>query len=314
MKADTSPILVTGAAGCIGAWTVAALVRQGRRPVVFDLSEDRRRLKLLLDGAAADAVPWIKGDIADETAVDRAVKDSGAVSIIHLAALQIPFCKADPVAGARVNVVGQVNLFEAARRHGIRRLAYASSIAALPPIGGKRHAATLYGVYKAADEGIAQVYADDWNLPSIGLRPHSVYGPARDQGLTSAPTKAMLAAVAGKSYVIPFQGPLSFQYAEDVAEAFIRCADSAIEAKDTAVHDLTGATTTVADIIAAIRRVLPHAEIGLEGPTLPFPAEFDDRPLRRVIGERNVTSLDDGVGKTIAGFRDLLKRGLVKAE
>ncbi len=307
------PILVTGAAGCIGAWVVARLIERGRRPIVFDLSEDRRRLQLLLDEAQVHSVPWLRGDLTDTAAVERAVADSGARAIIHLAALQVPFCKADPVGGARVNVVGHVNLFEAARRHGVQRLVYASSIAALPPEDGKTPA-TLYGVYKLADEGIARVYAQDWGLPSIGLRPHTVYGPARDQGLTSAPTKAMLAAAAGVPFTIPFSGALNFQYAGEVAEIFIRCAEVEIDARHSAVFDLQGTKATVADIVSRIRATVPSARIDISGTNLPFPAEFDDRPLRRLIGDWPAVSLDRGIDLSITAFRRLLARGLVAVE
>src|SRR5215813_11084958 len=252
------PILVTGAAGCIGAWVVAGLVQRGQKPVVFDLSEDRRRLRLLLSDEQANAVQWLKGDLTDTAAVERAVGDSGATAIIHLAALQVPFCKAEPVLGARVNVVGHVNVFEAARKRGVKRLVYASSIAALPVEGGT-YQANLYGVYKAADEGIARIYAQDWGVASVGLRPHTVYGPGRDQGLTSAPTKAMLAAAADRPFTVPFRGTLNFQYAGEVAEIFIRCAEVEVMAKDSNVFDLQGTKATVESVVAQIRRVVPAA-------------------------------------------------------
>jgi nucleoside-diphosphate-sugar epimerase len=307
------PILVTGAAGCIGAWIVAGLVQRGQTPVVFDLSEDRRRLRLLLSDEQANAVTWLKGDLTDTAAVARAVGDSGAAAIIHLAALQVPFCKADPVLGARVNVVGHVNVFEAARKHGVKRLVYASSIAALPVEGGA-YQANLYGVYKAADEGIARIYAQDWGVASVGLRPHTVYGPGRDQGLTSAPTKAMLAAAAGKPYTVPFRGALNFQYAGEVAEIFIRCAETDVAAGHSDVYDLQGTKATVEAVVDRIRQVEPAANISIDGASLPFPVEFDDRPLRRLIGGWPQTALDHGVERSIALFRDLLKRGLVTAD
>ena len=178
--ASQGTILVTGAAGCIGAWVVAGLAQRGQRPVVFDLSEDRRRLRLLVDDETARAVPWIKGDLTDTAAVDRAVAETGAANIIHLAALQVPFCKADPVTGARVNVVGHVNVFEAARKHGVKRLVYASSIAALPVEGGMQ--ANLYGVYKKADEAIeifrqtAQRFPDHWTGHMAAARVNSASG------------------------------------------------------------------------------------------------------------------------------------------
>jgi len=246
------PVLVTGAAGCIGAWVVASLVRRGIAVVALDRSDDRRRLRLLLDEEDVASVPWITGDIADAPVVDAAIAKSDADAIIHLAALQVPFCKADPVAGARVNVVGHVNVFEAARRYGIRRLVYASSVAALPADGAV-HISTLYGVYKAAGEGIARVYAQDWGVSSIGLRPHTVYGPGRDQGLTAAPTLAMLAAAAGRPYRIPFSGALLFQYAGEVAEIFTRCCvDRAPEPGRSDVFDIACARVTVEEIVAVL--------------------------------------------------------------
>jgi nucleoside-diphosphate-sugar epimerase len=310
---NKNTILVTGAAGCIGAWVVAELLERGATPVVFDLSEDRRRLRLLVSEEKAAAVRWIKGDLTDTGTVDRAVAESGAAAIIHLAALQVPFCKADPVAGARVNVVGHVNIFEAARKHGVRRLVYASSIAALTPEGATGPV-NLYGVYKLADEGIARLYAEDWGIASIGLRPHTVYGPARDQGLTSAPTKAMLAAAAGTAYTIPFNGALNFQFAGEVAEIFIRCAQMEIGAAQSAVFDLQGTKATVADIVSRIRKLVPDAKVDAAGNELPFPTEFDDRPLRKLIGDWPATPLDRGVEQSINAFRDLLSRGLVRAD
>ena len=82
--------------------------------------------------------------------------EHGVRAIVHLAALQVPFCKADPVAGAQANVVGTVNVLEAAREHGIRRVAYASSIAAHGVDASKGWLATLYGAYKHCNEQTAR--------------------------------------------------------------------------------------------------------------------------------------------------------------
>ena len=311
MSATDRPVLVTGAAGCIGAWVIAALLGDGRPALALDLSADRRRLRLLLDAATAEAVPWVALDITDSEALAAALAEHQPAAIVHLAALQVPFCRADPVAGARVNVVGQVNLFEAARHHGPCRLVYASSVAACPPPGGDRPA-TLYGVYKAADEGIAGVYWDDWGVPSIGLRPHTVYGPGRDQGLTSAPTKAMLAAAAGRDYDIPFTGELAFQHAADVARVFLAAADA--EHAGAGVFDVGGTPVSVDAIVAAIGRAAPGSTIRSSGPALPFPAAADNARLRALIGDWDETPLDAGVARSIEAFRDLLARGLVDAD
>lgn len=302
------PVIVTGAAGCLGAWVIARLVQDGNPAVAFDLSDERRRLGLLIGEKEAAGVPWHRADIADPEALDDVVRQHSAGTIIHLAALQVPFCKANPLAGARANVVGHTNVLEVARRRGIRRLVYASSVAVWSA-AGEREPATLYGVYKAADEAIARIYWQDWSVPSVGLRPHTVYGEGRDQGLTSAPSQAMLAAAAGRPFTIPFTGGLQFQHAGDVAEAILRCA--AAEVAGAEVFDLGGPLVTVEEIVTAIRRVADGAEIDCEGDPLPFPSDRQAGGLNALIGSLEWRRLEEGVAETVAAFGDLLKRGLV---
>lgn len=310
---NTGPVLVTGAGGAIGAWVIAALIGRGIDCVAFDLSDDRRRLRLVMDERRVNGVRWTTGNIADWAAVNAAVADLKPSAIIHLAALQVPFVKADPVLGAQVNVVGTVNVFEAARRHGVRRLVYASSVAAFtdPRTGFPN---TLYGVYKLADEGIGRIYADDWDVPNIGIRPHTVYGPTRDQGMTSAPTKAMLAALTSRNYEIPFTGPISFQYVGEVAEIFVRCAQVEIAARDSRVFDIATPPVTVEAIIDEIKKRAPGARITAKGQPIPLPSKFDASALRALVGDWEETSLADGVRRTMDAFKDLLARGLVSAD
>lgn len=305
------PVLVTGAAGCIGAWVVATLARDGDSPIVFDVSPNRDRLALLLGREAAEAVPWHCGDVADSDVLRQVIRQRDIGAIIHLAALQVPFCRSDPLAGAHANVVGHVNVLESARQCGIRRMVYTSSIAALP-VRGMDHPSTLYGAYKAADEAIAQIYWRDWSIPSVGLRPHTVYGLGRDQGLTSAPTKAILAVAAGRDYTIPFRGGLQFQYAADVAEIILRCAAKEVEGAP--VFDMGGPAVDVDDILATIRDVEPSARVMAEGHALPFPHDRDNAPLQSLLGSLPDTPLHDGVAETLAAFRNLLADGRIAPE
>ena len=154
--------LVTGANGCIGAWVAKTLIERGDRPVIFDLTADKARLSQILPEEVCNDVAVECGDLADFDAVQRALQNSSADRIIHLAGLQVPFCKADPIAGARVNVLGTVHVFEAALRAGIERVAYASSAAVYGPEAGRVDESvvcvptTHYGVYKCANEGSAR--------------------------------------------------------------------------------------------------------------------------------------------------------------
>ena len=253
--ADT-PYFMTGALGCIGAWVVKALVDRGDVPVVFDKSDDARRLKLLLDDRALGRVRFMRGDVTDAPTLRAALEQSGARRVIHLAGLQVPSCKADPALGALVNVVGTINIFEAARALGLPRVVYASSAA----VFGLADEAvdetvspsplTHYGVFKQANEGNARVYYADHGISSVGLRPFSVYGVGRDSGLTSDPTRAIKSAVIGRPFRIRFSGVTDFIYTADTAAAFIACADRAPDGAH--VFNLHGDARDVADAVAIL--------------------------------------------------------------
>ncbi|HET8783908.1 MAG TPA: SDR family oxidoreductase, partial [Pyrinomonadaceae bacterium] len=196
---------ITGAQGCIGSWIVKALVERGDDVVVFDRSDDTRRLRAIMEAEQIAGVRFVLGDITNGDDVLGALDESGARRVIHLAGLQVPICKADPVGGALVNVVGTLNVFEAARTMRVENVVYASSAAvyglneddAVLDETAACEPSTHYGVFKRANEGNARVYFLDHGVCSVGLRPLTVYGVNRDFGLTSDPTKAMKAAVLG---------------------------------------------------------------------------------------------------------------------
>jgi UDP-glucuronate 4-epimerase len=315
--------LITGALGCIGAWTVRNLVREGTPVVVFDLASDPRRLKLIMSDDELARVTFVTGDITDLEALERALDDHAITRVIHLAALQIPFVRANPPLGARVNVVGTVNVFEAVarRRDRIGSLVYASSAAVYDAVdagesgvvahGAAGHPTTLYGVFKQANEGTARVYWQDARVASIGLRPYIVYGPGRDQGLTSSPTKAMVAAALGKPYHIPYGGRAAYQYADDVARTFIACARAPFQGAE--IFNLGGSVATMGEIVAAIEAAAPEVRglITFDDKPLPFPEAFDAAPLEQVIGALPFTPLAQAVADTIALFRERIAAGVM---
>jgi nucleoside-diphosphate-sugar epimerase len=312
----TAPrFLVTGAYGCIGAWLVHELVSDGMPLVTFDLSPDPRRVRLLLDDAQVAAIPHVVGDITDLAALEHAVDEHEITHVIHLAALQVPFCRADPPLGARVNVLGTVNVFEAAKRRHERLapVVYASSIAALDESGGTDgHPSTLYGVFKRANEATAQVYLRENSVSSVGIRPHTVYGVGRDQGVTSAPTTAMLAAAALVPYTIPYGGRSQLQHARDVARAFI--AVSLLGVEGASVHNLAGSAVSIDEVVDAIAESAPEAGglIDFHDVALPFPGRVDSTSFRELVGAGfTETPLTDGVRMTVDRFRHLVEEGLV---
>jgi nucleoside-diphosphate-sugar epimerase len=185
--------LVTGAQGCIGAWVVKDLVELGETVTVLDIDTVSRRLRQIAPESVIARAGFVRGDVSDPQTVCDLVGDRGITHIVHLAALQIPACQADPIKGAHVNVMGTLAVFEAARVHAakVQRIVYSSSAAVFGREDMYTHAimddaplspVSHYGVYKQANEGNARVYWRNHHVSSIGLRPLTVYGPGRDQG------------------------------------------------------------------------------------------------------------------------------------
>lgn len=309
-------VLVTGAMGFIGAWVVRRLLDDGDTVVTFDAAGDDYRLRHLMSDDELAGLRRVTGDIADREALRAAAHDHAVTRAIHLAALQVPFCAADPHAGALANVVGTVNVFEAlaGTPAAAAPLAYASSVAAYGgDDDGMREAAgtpsTHYGVYKRANEGNAAVYWADSGRASVGLRPYVVYGVGRDRGLTSEPTVAMLRAARGEGHHIPFGGRSHMQYASDVAAAFVAAARSGVQGAE--LLNLGGSVVGMEEVVAAIERAAPEVagQVSHDDDPLPFPPEVLAEDLERRLGPLPHTPLEDGVARTVELFRDLIARG-----
>src|SRR3979409_1689136 len=88
------PVVVTGAGGCIGSWVLALLARAGGPACAFDLSGDKRRAHRVIQEKALEKIRGRTGDIADNRAVAGVLEAVRPCAVIHLAALQVPFCKA----------------------------------------------------------------------------------------------------------------------------------------------------------------------------------------------------------------------------
>src|SRR5712692_1284007 len=309
---------ITGAQGCIGSWIVKSLAERGDSPVVFDRSDDARRLSAIMEPRDLERVRFVAGDITDISVLRSAIEAARPRCVIHLAGLQVPTCRVDPVAGAFVNVVGTLNVFESAKELGLARVVYASSAAVFGAGDAKRpldesdqsEPATHYGVFKRTNEGNARIYFLDHGLSSVGLRPLTVYGVNRDSGLTSDPTRAMKAAVLGLPFHIRFSGATDFQYVADTAAAFVACADAAPAGAH--VFNLHGKTVGVARIAELINGNSPRPDrelVTYGGPPIPIAPAMDDAAIRRVIGDLPSTPLDEGVRETMRRFSILRDAG-----
>jgi nucleoside-diphosphate-sugar epimerase len=316
-----SRFLITGAKGFIGAWIVKNLVECGERPVIFDVDAEAHRLRALLTREQLERLEFVCGDVTNYDDLDRSVADHGIAHLIHLAALQVPSCAADPLLGARINILGTLNIFEVARRHRdqVKGIVYASSAAVFGPEefygsgtvreGAELHPGTHYGVFKQCNEGNARVYYASDGISSVALRPWAVYGVGRDQGITSGPTKAIKAAVVGRPYTIRFTGQVDLQYVDDCARIFLRCAEE--DLPGARAYTFRGAVVQVGEFIATLEQVYARARglISAEGPHLPIAPDLDDSALLHDLGCVPRTPLDQGIAQTIEIFERLQSEG-----
>lgn len=314
-------VLVTGGTGCIGSWVVRNLLRQDVPVLVLSVDRQFDRLRLVLTDAEFERISLLITDIADIDAVEVEARRHGINRIIHLAAMQFPFCAADPIRGAQVNVAGTVTVFELAKRLEIERVVYASSAAVYGPASHYQEAVlppdapffptSHYGVYKVANEGTARAYRENDGISSIGLRPHSVYGPGRDQGVTSKPTLAMIAAAARRPYHVNFGGSYQFQFVDDVAMAFIQAARATHSGA--AAYSLGGSAFDVDEILRGIEAQEPavRGRLSHDERPLPFPSAFDGRPVAAALGPQVETPLEKGIRLTLETYRAGLRSGLL---
>ena len=313
--------LITGAKGFIGAWIVKELVDRGDQPFIFDIDTESARLAALLTPEQMASVHLLQGDITQFKDVESAIADHGITHVLHLAGIQVPFCAADPLRGAMINVIGTLNVFEVARRRRdlVQSIVYASSAAVFGPEeayggvtvpeGAPLLPGTHYGVFKQCNEGNARVYFQSDGLSSVGLRPGSVYGVGRDRGITSGPTKAIKAAIIGQPYTIRFTGGLDLQYVRDTAHTFIRCAEAGLTGAK--VYTPRGDVMQINNFLTILEQLLPNSQtlIKAEGKPLPVSYDFDDSALRHDLGDSHQTPLVDGIRETAAIFERLRLAG-----
>lgn len=309
-------VLVTGANGCIGAWIVKQLLDRGAEVIVYDVDPEPVRLRRIAGAGAAAKIRMEQGRIEDTNRLKALVREQDVTHIVHLAAVLMPYCQQNPVAGGLVNVIGTLNVFEAARDAGRPvRIVYASSSAVWGPEDAYEDRklteadpllpATHYGVFKQANEGNARVFYSTNGISSVGLRPWAVYGFGRDAGLTADPSLALRALARNESFHIRLSGKMDLQYVEDVAAIFIGCLLSHREGAH--AFNLAGHLIDMQDLVALYETIRPGASrlITAGGAVVQVAKRMDDGALRAFLGSVPETALEDGLRRTLEMFERL---------
>ncbi len=317
-------ILVTGGAGFVGSHSIDLLRALGHTVVAFDnLSTGKLENLTHLD------VPWIRGDVRNLDALTDVLAD-GFDAVLHLAAVvSVPLSVADPIGSHETNTRGTLNVLEAARRHGVRRVVLASSAAVYGELTPPLHEEMLlkplspYAAQKLQNEIDAGVYARLYGMETVCLRYFNIFGPRQDP---KSPYSGVLsifidALSEGRRPVIFGDGlqTRDFVYVGDVAGANVLALTRELSAKDLARHGPdrdpchqasktgvfnvgTGKTTTVLEAYRAIAHAMGVRMDPEFGPERGGDIRHSLPDLSRittVLGYRPETAFADGIRKTV---------------
>lgn len=214
-------ILVTGGAGFIGSHLVEELLKEPVKDIVIYDNFTRGNAGNLRNALKDPRVRVfdLGGDILQTDILDEAVK--GCDTVVHMAALWLLHCNDFPQSAFEVNVRGSFNVMEACRRHGVKRMVYASSAsvygdAVTEPMTEDHpfNNWTFYGATKIALESMMRAYHKRYGLESAGLRYMNVYGPRQDyRGAYVAVVMKMLDLIeSGEPPVVYGDGSQSYDF------------------------------------------------------------------------------------------------------
>ena len=269
--------LVIGA-GLIGSQVARILVERGDKPVLMDHAAQPHAIGQIVD---LDKVTLVAGDVLRPLSIVDVLKSHGITRIAHTAAnpLLTLGAQRDPYSAINLNIMGTVNVLEAARVTGLKRVVVSSSSVLNHYLDGGQDGGnfgkeeafprptTFYSATKQAVESLGLNYAKWCGIEFAGLRYGAVFGPwsgSGGGGPSNVIRDAMRNALAGREALVP-PGAMEWVYCKDAARGTVL----ALDAKDlgTGVFNITmGALTTPAEMAAAIGAVIPGAKVRFEAP------------------------------------------------
>ena len=270
-------ILVIGA-GLVGSQVARILVGEGEKPVLMDTSAQTKSIGEIVP---LDKVTMISGDILRPLSIIKAINDHEVTGIVHTAAnpMLTLGAQTDPYSAIYLNIMGTVNVLEAARVTGVPRVVVSSSNvlnhylagggASTEPMSEEAYPrpTTFYSATKQAIESLGLNYAKWCNVEFAGMRYGAVFGPwsgAGGGGPSNVVREALRNAMAGREAVIP-AGTMEWVYSKDAGRGTVL----ALRAKDlgTGVFNVTMTEPTSPDEFAnALRNIIPGAKIRIDTP------------------------------------------------
>jgi UDP-glucose 4-epimerase len=316
MQIKGKRILVTGGAGLIGSTTIDLLLRERDPGRIVILDNMSRGTTVNIDSALRDPrVQLVDGDIRDRAVVERLASEADA--IIHMAALRITACAAEPREAFEVMCGGTFNIVEAAQKAGVEKVVAASTasvygLAEQFPTTESHHPynnRTWYGAAKVMLEGLLRSFNDMHGLPYVAFRYFNVYGPRMDihGKYTEVLIRWMERLEAGQPPLILGDGAqtMDFIYVEDIARANVL--GLASEVSDEVFNVASGTETSLNDLAAALSRVMGRdvrPEYGPERKVNAVPRRLaSTEKAERMLGFRAEVPLEEGLRRLVAWWR-----------
>jgi len=306
-------VLITGGMGVIGAETSRKFVKEGFRPVIFARHRDESLIRDIVDQVDIEL-----GDVLDMPRLLQAIKTHKVTHIVHSAAFVSALSQANPALSIQVNVMGTVNVLEAARAFDVRRVVYTSAKGVYGPVLGEYGAPNyrpltedlparpvrIYDSAKLMGEQTCLYYSANLGVDTVVLRFATTYGPGKTvrHGRMGVTSQIVEAPFRGEAFRLPQGG--------DEKDDFINNKDSALgiylaciaERPQSRLYNIgTGVGATLQDFARVVRRRLPGARIEI-GPGLnflnsPYPmcGIYDIGRAERELGYRPQYDVERGV-------------------
>jgi UDP-glucose 4-epimerase len=319
-------VLVTGAAGFIGAYAARAIAERDEQVVGLDVASETADIAKIL-APVRSHLQMIRGSISDEDRVHDIISKFNVSAIVHTAAIsEAQKLLNEPRTALEINTLGTLCLLEAARANKIGRMVHISSIAAFgakryepldehhPVLDPRRgHPAGFYGASKAAAEMFGLAYVDNYGLDLIVLRPAGVYGYGMKVPMYIKPMVEN--AVAGQPSAFPTGGSLrrNFVYIKDCVTAILCSLDadsSKLQQRIFLVAE--GRQHRIAEAAEIVRKHLPGSAIQIGDELTPYEkeraaasGELDITAARFQLGFSPRYDLETGLLDYIETYRQL---------
>jgi nucleoside-diphosphate-sugar epimerase len=305
-------ILVIGGMGFIGSRIVKFLVETGEEVVVVGRRPTLHRL-----GEVAEKVKVVQGDKANIDEIFDWITTHQVTKIIDASSELEAESEKAPILATKVNIIGTLNVFEAARIMGIKRVVWASSLAVY---GDKKraggipqnedalnHPVTVYGACKTYGEFIAKLYNTRWEMDIVGLRPSSVYGPLRAKGATSWLTDIIQLPLSGQTVDIPVGADetTNFCFVDDCAEAFVRCCQYKGDKLPHPIYYIGGFKASIRELMEEVKKHIPEAEARYHGKPIYYIDRIDNSRIGEDLGFKPKYDLAPGVKEQVSRQRAL---------